>query len=92
MMVVPKTIPFAIELKSEDNGLAGVAHLKLESAIKDLSTPFIRSELWDCSIQFFRKLGFMKDKAVEAVAGETAAAAEAPGRTCGSRPHGSRCR
>lgn len=34
MMVVPKTIPFAIELKSEDNGLAGVAHLKLESAIK----------------------------------------------------------
>ena len=47
MMVVPKTIPFAI---------AGVAHLKLESAIKDLSTPFIRSELWDCSIQFFRNL------------------------------------
>ena len=32
-----------------------------------------------------RKLGFMKDKAVEAVAGETAAAAEAPA-TCGSRP------
>lgn len=56
MMVVPKTIPFAIELKSEDNGLAGVAHLKLESAIKDLSTPFIRSELWDSSIQFFRNL------------------------------------
>lgn len=39
-----------------------------------------------------QKLGFMKDKAVEAVAGETAAAAEAPGRTCGSRPRGSRCR
>ena len=56
MMVVPKTIPFAIELKSKDNGFAGVAHLKLESAIKDLSTPFIRSELWDCSIQVFRNL------------------------------------
>ena len=37
-----------------------------------------------------QKLGFMKDKAVEAVAGETAAAAEAP--ACGSRPNGSRCR
>lgn len=39
-----------------------------------------------------QKLGFMKDKAVEAVAGETARGSRSTGRTCGSRPRGSRCR
>lgn len=56
MMVVLQTLPFAIELKSVNNSLTGVDHLTRESALKDLSTPFIRSELWDCSIQFFRNL------------------------------------
>lgn len=40
MMVALQTHPFAIELQSDDESLTGIAHLKPESALKDLSTPF----------------------------------------------------